>query len=165
MKESNFNKFWNLSSIWYFQKYFLTTNLNIYKIYWFYRLDLWISYKIMPLFASFEQKFKIKKMPKLGCPNCFIVNKLKENVALPIKGCVIWWLRHLDASMRSWAQIQATHVHEFVYLVMYIHVHMVQGRHSWVPTNLPFYHITMCWHMAPYNGATWQNIMWPHGNI
>jgi hypothetical protein len=43
----------------------------------------------MPLFASFEQKFKIKKMPKLGCPNCFIVNKLKENVALPIKGCLV----------------------------------------------------------------------------
>jgi hypothetical protein len=35
----------------------------------------------MPLFASIEQKIKIKKMPKLGFPNCFIINKIKQNVA------------------------------------------------------------------------------------
>ncbi len=37
-------------------------------------------------------------MPKLGFPNCFIVNNIKQNVAqvLPTKSCVTWWLRHLD---------------------------------------------------------------------
>jgi len=71
----------------------------------------------MPLFISFEQKFKLQKYAKLGFPNCFIVNKIKENVAkvLPTKSCVIWWLSHLDVSMRSWVQTWATHVHEFVY--------------------------------------------------
>jgi len=55
----------------------------------------------MPLFASFEQKFKNIYMPKLGFSKCFIVNKIKENVAqtLPTKNCETWWLRHLDASM------------------------------------------------------------------
>ncbi len=81
MEESNFNNFWNLSSICYFQKYFLTSHLNIYKIYWFYWLNIWISYKIMPLFVSFEKTNNNKKMPKLGFPNYFIVNKIKQNVA------------------------------------------------------------------------------------
>ncbi len=56
-------------------------------------------------------------MPKLGFPNYFIVNKIKQNVAhvLPTKSCVIWWRRHLDASRRSLVQTRATHVHEFVY--------------------------------------------------
>ncbi len=40
-------------------------------------------------------------MAKLGFSNCFIVNKIKENVAqtLPTKSCVTWWLQHLDDSM------------------------------------------------------------------
>jgi hypothetical protein len=56
-------------------------------------------------------------MPKLGFPNCFIVNKIKENVAkdLSTKSCVTWWLKLLDASMRYWVQTWATHVHEFLY--------------------------------------------------
>jgi len=60
----------------------------------------------MPLFASFEQKFKFKKMVKLGFPNYVIINKLKENVAhvLPTKSCATWWLRNLDASMKFWVQ-------------------------------------------------------------
>jgi len=71
----------------------------------------------MPFFASFEQKLKLKNMPNLGFLNCFIVNKIKENIAqfLPKKSCVTLWLRHLDASMRSWVQTWAIHVHEFVY--------------------------------------------------
>ncbi len=74
----------------------------------------------MPLFSSFEQKLKFLKMPKLGFPNCFIVSKIKENVAqaLPTKSCVTWWLRHLDASMRSWVRIHVnscTSIHEVVY--------------------------------------------------
>jgi hypothetical protein len=76
----------------------------------------------MHLFISFEQKkFKIK-MPKLGFSNCFIVNKIKENVAqaLLTKSCVTWWLGHLDASMKSWVQTKATDVHEFIYLAMYM---------------------------------------------
>jgi hypothetical protein len=119
MEESNFNKFWNLSSTCYFQKYFLTIHLNIYKIYWFYWLNLWIRYKIMPLFASFEQKLKLKNMPKLGFPNCFIVNNIKQNVAQVFltKSCVTSWLRHLDASMRSWVQ---TWANSFIYLVVYV---------------------------------------------
>ncbi len=61
-------------------------------------------------------------MPKLGFPNCFIVNKLKQNVAqsLPIKSCVTWWPRPLEASMRSCVQTHVTCVHEFVYLVVYM---------------------------------------------
>jgi hypothetical protein len=60
----------------------------------------------MHLFASFEQKLKYKKMPKLGFPNYFIVNKRKQNVVqvLSTKSYVTWWLRHLDATMRSWVQ-------------------------------------------------------------
>jgi hypothetical protein len=102
MEESNFNKFWNLWSICYFQKYFLTTHLNIYKIYWFYWLDLWISYKIMLYLLHLNKNSNRKNMPKLGFPNYFIVNKVKQNVAqtLQSKICVIWWLRQLDASMR-----------------------------------------------------------------
>jgi hypothetical protein len=62
-----------------------------------------------------------KNMPKLGFPNYFIVNKVKQNVAqtLQSKICVIWWLRQLDASMRFWVQTHVIHVHEFLYLVMY----------------------------------------------
>jgi hypothetical protein len=66
-------------------------------------------------------------MPKLGFPNCFIVNKIKENVAqaLPTNNCVTWWLRHVDASMRSWVQTHVIHVDEFVYLVVYMmHISM-----------------------------------------
>ncbi len=105
-----------------FSKKILTTHLNIYKIYWFYWLDLWIRYKIMPLFASFEQIFFKKHMPKLGFPNCFIVNMIKENVAQVFltKSCVTLWLRHLDASMRSWNQTWAIDAHEFVCLVVYM---------------------------------------------
>jgi hypothetical protein len=45
-------------------------------------------------------------MPKLGLPNSFIINRIKENVAkdFPTKSYVTWWLRHLEASMRSWIQ-------------------------------------------------------------
>ncbi len=41
----------------------------------------------MPLFASLEKTLKFKKMSKLGFPNYFIVNKIKQNVAeaLPTK--------------------------------------------------------------------------------
>jgi hypothetical protein len=56
-------------------------------------------------------------MPKLGFPNCFIVNKIKENVAHAslTKSCVTWWLRHLDASMR-WVQTHVTHLYEYMNL-------------------------------------------------
>jgi hypothetical protein len=76
----------------------------------------------MPLFASFEQNFKLKKMPKLEFLNCFIVNKIKQNVAqvLLTKSCVTWWLRHLDTSMRFLVQTWATRVHEFVYKVVHM---------------------------------------------
>jgi hypothetical protein len=54
----------------------------------------------MPLFASFEQKLELKNMPMLGFLNCFIIKKIKQNATqvLSTKSCVIWWLRHLDAS-------------------------------------------------------------------
>jgi hypothetical protein len=150
MEESNFKKFWNLSSICYFHKYFLRTHLNIYKIYWFYWLDLWINYKILPLFASFEQKIKIEKMcQSWDFPNCFIVNKIKENVAQVslAKSCVTWWLRHLDAYLNSWVQIYVTHVHEFKYLVVYmmhilmyvyVCIYAVRRAYRWVLIDLPF---------------------------
>jgi len=35
----------------------------------------------MLLFVSFEKTNNNKKMPKLGFPNYFIVNKIKQNVA------------------------------------------------------------------------------------
>ncbi len=43
-------------------------------------------------------------MPKLGFPNCFIGNKIKENIAqtLPAKSCATRWPRHLEDSMKSW---------------------------------------------------------------
>ncbi len=97
----------------------------------------------MPLFASFEQKIKQKKMPQLGFPNYFIVNKMKKNVAqvLPTMSCVTWWLRHLDASMRSWVQ---THLHEFLYLVVYtmhiyvyVYVYKYGVRRAQVGTHQP----------------------------
>jgi hypothetical protein len=55
-------------------------------------------------------------MPKLEFPNCFIVNKIKQNVAhvSPTNSCVTWWLRYLDASMRSWVQ---THVYDAYFVV------------------------------------------------
>ncbi len=63
-------------------------------------------------------------MSKLGFPNCFIINKIKENVAqaLPIKSCVTWCLKHLDASMKSWVQTHVTHV---------IHVHEYMNLYTW----------------------------------
>ncbi len=138
MEESNFNKFSNLSSICYFQKYFLTTHLNIYKILRFYWLGFWISYMSMPLLASIEQNFKLKNMSKLGFSNYFKINKLKQNVAhvLLTKSCVTWWLSHLDAPMRSWIQTWVVHDHELS-IWWCICVHMVQGGHSWVPTTKP----------------------------
>jgi len=113
----------------------------------------------MHLFASFEQKLKFKKMPKLGFPNYFIVNKIKENVAQasPTKSCVTWWLKHLDASMRSWVQIHVhscASIHEFLYLVVYmmhilvyVYVCTYGVKRAYIGggfINLPFYHIIMC---------------------
>jgi hypothetical protein len=73
-------------------------------------------------------------MPKLGFLNCFIVNKIKQNVpqvSLTIS-CVNWWLRHLDAYMKSWVQ---THVqiHEFVYLVVYVMHILLYVMHPHIP--------------------------------
>jgi hypothetical protein len=76
MEESNYNSFEICHQFAIFKNVF-RIHLNIYKIHWFYWLDLWINYKIMPLFASFEGKKIKKKMPKLGFPNYFIVNKIK----------------------------------------------------------------------------------------
>jgi Na+/H+ antiporter NhaA len=57
MEELKFNKFWNLlfSKICFYNSFEHFQNI----------LDLWISYKIMPLFASFEQKLKLKKYVKV----------------------------------------------------------------------------------------------------
>jgi hypothetical protein len=83
-------------------------------------------------------------MPKLGFPNYLIVKKIKQNIAqvLPTKS---WWLRHLDASMRSWVQTQAIHVHEFIYLVVYmmhifVYVHVYIQCKEGIGGYLPTYH-------------------------
>jgi len=92
----------------------------------------------MHLFASFEQKLKLKQMPKLGFPNCFTVNKIKENVTqAPLtKSCVTWWLKHLDASMRSWVQIHLTHVHQYM------------NFYTWWCIGCIFWCMCMCVHMV-----------------
>jgi hypothetical protein len=54
MEELKFNKFEFVINLLFSKTFFFTTHLNIYKIYLFYWLDFWISYKIMFLLASFE---------------------------------------------------------------------------------------------------------------
>ncbi len=68
-------------------------------------------------------------------PNGFIVDKTNENVThiLLTKGCVAWWQRHWDASVRSWVQTHANQIHEFhifghVYGVLIYHRPMIVGR-------------------------------------
>jgi hypothetical protein len=84
----------------------------------------------MFLFFSFEQNVKQKKNP-----NGFRVDKTNENVThiLLTKGCVVWWQRHWDASMRSSVETHANQIYEchifgHVYGLLVYHTPMVVGR-------------------------------------
>jgi hypothetical protein len=93
----------------------------------------------------------------LGIANYFIVNKVKQNVAqvLRTKSCVIWRLRHLDASMKFWVQTRAIHVHEFIYLVLYMCTYSVKKIYviTYQPTILSHSNVMTykCYQMAKHH--------------
>ncbi len=86
-------------TIFTFQILFLTTYMNIHKIYWLHWIDLWINYKIMHFYLLHLNKIWNRKgMSSLEIFNSFIIYKIKQSVAhvFSTKSCVAWWQKHWE---------------------------------------------------------------------